>query len=140
MYRVRIVEKELSFLLTGVFYKIQKARGRFCKEKQYCDDFENVLKSLSLSYIREQDIQKFSSEAQEGNRPDFIVNKRLTVDFKAKPYITKDDYNQMQRYLRSANLELGLIVNMRNYNLRPKRVLNSSFRPGLDNSDNVSDH
>lgn len=140
MYKIKIIEKELSFVLTGLFYGIQNRRGRFCKEKQYCDDFEIELKGLGLDYIREKDIQKFVSEAQIGNRPDFIVAKRIAVDFKAKPYITKADYDQMQRYLRSANLELGLIVNMRNYNLHPKRILNSGFCSFSDNSDNHLDY
>ena len=139
MYKVKVVEKELSFVLTSIFFRIQKRHGRFCKEKQHCDDFEIELKSLSLNYVRERDIQKLVSGAQIGNRPDFIVANRIAIDFKAKAYITKEDCNQMQRYLRSANLELGLIVNMRNYNLRPKRILNSGFLVS-DNSDNYSDH
>src|SRR3989344_1271353 len=99
MIKVQIIEKDLSFKLTGIFFKIQNLRGRFCKEKQYCDDFEKELKNLDLEYIREKDIRVLVPEALVGNRPDFIVLNKIALDFKAKPYITKDDYNQMQRYL-----------------------------------------
>ncbi len=117
MYQTKIIEKELSYQLTGICYRIQKLRGRFCSERQYCDDFENELKIARIKYLREKEISKLKSMAQIGNRPDFIIANRIIIDFKAKAYITKNDYNQMQRYLRSANLELGLVVNMRNYNL-----------------------
>ena len=140
MYKPKIIEKELSFVLIGICFQIQKKRDRFCKEKQYCDDFEIELNRLGIFYVREKETQKLQPLAPQGDRPDFIVARRIVIDFKAKAYVTKEDYDQMQRYLRSANLELGLIVNMRNYYLHPKRVLNSAFRPVSDNSDNYSDH
>ena len=40
-----------------------------------------------------------------------------------KNFITKEDYYQMQRYLKAANLKLGLIVNFRTTYLHPKRIL-----------------
>jgi len=51
----------------------------------------------------------------------------MIVDFKAKRLITKDDYYQMQRYLKSANIKLGLIVNFRQKYLKPKRILNNDI-------------
>ena len=42
------------------------------------------------------------------------------------PFITKEDYFQMQRYLHSAKMKLGLIVNFHSYYLYPKRILNSN--------------
>jgi hypothetical protein len=42
---------------------------------------------------------------------------------KAKPFILKDDYGQMQRYLQALNLELGIIYNFRDRYLKPKRIL-----------------
>ena len=52
---------------------------------------------------------------------------KIPLDFKAKAFITREDYYQMQRYLNAANLELGIIVNFRPYQLSYKRVLNSSY-------------
>src|SRR3989338_4237201 len=101
---------------------------------------ETRIVEKELSYLREKDITKMNSQSLSGNRFDFIVANKIIVDFKAKAYITKDYYNQMQRYLKSANLELGIIVNMRNYNLRPKRILNSDYTPASDNSDGHSGH
>ena len=42
---------------------------------------------------------------------------------KAKPFLLKDDYYQMQRYLQALNADLGLIYNFRDQYIKPKRVL-----------------
>lgn len=101
--------------------------GRFVSERQYCDGFESLLKQNSIPYCREFEIKNFESSAPKGNRVDFLIDQRILIDFKAKLFITKEDYYQMQRYLHSANLELGLIINFRAYRLSPKRVINSDY-------------
>ena len=122
-----IVHKELSYVLTGLFFRIHRELGRFCRERQYSDTFEQLLIENKFDYKREFEIRKFQSDASDGNRVDFLIAKKIIIDFKAKNFITKDDYYQMQRYLRGANLELGMIVNFRQSHLKPKRVLNSEF-------------
>jgi GxxExxY protein len=117
--------------------KVHKKLGQFASERQYCDEFEELLKKDNIPYEREFEIKFFETESPKGNRVDFFVEHKIILDFKAKPYITKEDYYQMQRYLKAANLELGIIVNFRAYRLSPKRILNSSFSGHLDNS---SDH
>ena len=127
MAKPKIVEAELSYKLTGLFFQIHNEHGRFCKEKQYADAFEELLKKLKIRYLREVEVQKFNSTSPAGNKVDFLIEDRIIVDFKAKPIITKEDYIQMQRYLGGSNLELGLIVNFRNHYLKPKRVLNPRY-------------
>ncbi|MFV1917184.1 MAG: GxxExxY protein [Patescibacteria group bacterium] len=38
----------------------------------------------------------------------------MILDIKSKKFITKEDYCQIQRYLKAASLKLGLIVNFHN--------------------------
>ena len=52
---------------------------------------------------------------------------KIIIDIKAKKFITKEDYYQMQRYLQTANYQLGLIVNFRSVHLKPKRVINYKY-------------
>jgi len=120
----KIIEKELSYKLGGIFFETQNKLGRFCREKQYADAFENKLKENKINFEREASIE---IENRKSNFVDFIIENRLLVDFKAKPFIEKEDYNQMKRYLEASKLELGLIVNFRSRYLKPKRVLNSKY-------------
>ncbi len=133
----RILYPEESYKITGICFDVHNEMGRFAKEKQYCDQFEAKLKQANILYKREFEIKNLNSDSADGNRVDFLIYDKILVDFKAKRIITKEDYIQMQRYLRAANLELGLIVNFRATYLKPKRVLNSGYS---DNSDENSEH
>lgn len=119
-----ILHKELSYRITGLFFQVQKELGRFCREKQYADRLEELLKENRLNYEREFEIRDTRTGRTTGNRIDFLIENKIIVDLKAKNFIFKDDYFQMQRYLRSLDLELGMIINFRNTHLKPKRVLN----------------
>jgi len=134
-----LVHAKLSYDLTGIFFCIHNELGRYCREKQYGDRLELLLREAKLEFSREVDLSSFGYSLVKGNRADFVVDNKIVVDLKAKPVITKEDYNQMQRYLRGSGLELGLIVNFRNKYLKPKRVLNIE-RFHSDNSDVNSDY
>lgn len=124
---LRIGEKELSYKITGVLFKVHKDLGQFATERQHADKFEEYLLKENFIYSREFEIKKFKSDSPKGNRVDFLIENKIIVDLKAKTYINKEDYYQMQRYLRFSGLELGLIVNFRAFRLFPKRVLNTSY-------------
>ncbi len=123
----QLVYPELSYKLTGIFFKVHNKLGRFCREKQYTDWLEVILKDESVRYGREVDLFSVENVGPRGNRADFVIERLIIVDLKAKRFVTKDDYYQMRRYLRAANMKLGLIVNFRSSCLKPKRVLNSEY-------------
>jgi len=119
----KIVYPDLSYKLTGLFYKVHNKLGRFCREKQYSNEFEKILQKQEIDYQREYNLNEVGKEI-DGNIVDFLVDNKILIDFKAKNFLTKDDYYQMLRYLKSSNLKLGLLVNFRNTYLKPKRIIN----------------
>ena len=122
-----LIYPDLSYNLTGIFYKIHNNLGRFCRERHYADEIEKLFKHNRLNYKREFELSKLSKNNIKGNRVDFVVENKILIDIKAKKFITKEDYYQMQRYLQTANYQLGLIVNFRNVHLKPKRVINYKY-------------
>ena len=133
LQRDKVIEKELSYKLGGIFFEIQKELGRFCRERQYGDLLEVKLKEASLSYQREHLIE---IGGRKSNFADFVIEGRILVDLKAKSVVDKEDYYQVKRYLEVAGKELGLIVNFRDKYLKPKRILNSQ---GFVDSDKFVD-
>ena len=111
-----LYEKE-TFKLNGIAYRVQNQLGRFSREKQYCDLYEKELIFEKIPYQRELPV------GDSGNRLDFFVYNHIPIDMKAKPFLLKDDYYQMQRYLQALNADLGLIYNFRDQYIKPKRVL-----------------
>jgi len=86
------LHKDLTFALNGVVFKVYNEIRRFAKEKQYYDLFKKCLVAEELNYKRELVV------GDTGNQVDFLIQDRVLVEMKAKVLITKDDYNQVQRY------------------------------------------
>ena len=118
----QLIEKELSYKIVGLLYKVHRQLDRYCRERQYGDLFEQLLKDEKIKYSREHPIE---IAGRKSNFTDFYIKSIILLDLKNKPFITKDDYYQMRRYLEILGKELGLIVNFRNKYLKPKRILNT---------------
>ncbi|PIP33817.1 hypothetical protein COX22_02350 [Candidatus Falkowbacteria bacterium CG23_combo_of_CG06-09_8_20_14_all_49_15] len=126
-----IIHKELSYQICKLLFKTHNDLGRFRNEKQYADYFEKLLITEGIKYQREYNfIDQKSVNKKIRCKVDFLIDNIIIVEFKAKNFITKNDYYQTQRYLNTLNLELAIIVNFRQYRLAPKRVLNSHFKFG----------
>ena len=123
----KLVLADLSYKVSGICFEVHNSLGRFCREREYSEKLEELLKKNKISYKRESEISKLIKSPQ-GNIADFIIEGKIILDVKAKRFITKEDYYQILRYLKAADIELGLIVNFRNSYLKPKRVLNSEYK------------
>ncbi len=115
----KLIYPELSFKIAGLCFKVHNEIGRFSREKQYGDLLEQKISESNISYHRELII------GDSGNIADFVIDDKILLEIKAKSFITKDDYYQVQRYLKELGLELGLIINFRQQYLKPQRILNS---------------
>ncbi len=122
-----VIYPELSYKISGILFGVRKNLGRYKNEKQYCDAIEEELKKNKISYEREKILpESFDGEQKGRNKIDFLVEDRILLEIKAKPFITKEDYYQTRRYLDCLSKKLGILVNMRRYYINPKRILNSS--------------
>ena len=124
----KIIYKELSYKIIGLLFETHKNLGIYRNEKQYADYFEELLKQENIKYEREYKF-KDCKYGQEKIRCicDFIVDEKIILEFKAKNFITKEDYFQTKRYLITLNLKLGIVVNFRQKRLAPKRILNKEY-------------
>ena len=124
----KVIYKDLSYKIIGLLFKAHKQLGQFRNEKQYDDYFEILLKENNIKYLREYKFvdNRFGIEKARCIC-DFIIEDKIIIEFKAKNYITKEDYYQLRRYLITLNLKLGILVNFRQKRLAPKRVLNSEY-------------
>lgn len=117
-----LIYPKLSYKITGILFKVHNKLGRYYKEKQYCDLIVELLSKENIRFEREK---KFPiSENIGGNQVDFLIENKILLECKTKPFITKEDYYQILRYLRASGKKLGLLVNFRNKYLRPKRIVN----------------
>lgn len=123
---VTLVHPKLSYQISGLCFKVHNKLGRFAREKQYGDELEKILEENGYNYFREYEI-KNAEEEFSGNKVDFLIDDKVLLELKAKKFVTKEDYYQVQRYLHYLEMELGLLVNFRATYLKPKRVLNTTL-------------
>jgi GxxExxY protein len=113
----KVLFADESFQITGICFYVQKKLGRFAKEKQFADSFEDRLIELQVPYRRELVAQG------TGNRMDFVLYDKILVEIKAKPFLNQDDFAQVQRYLQVLDLQLGLLINFWAKSAQPHRIL-----------------
>ncbi len=120
-----LLHPELSYKISGILFKVHNKLGRACREIQYGDLLEIEFKNANLLFEREKILPiKDIGENDKSNKVDFCIDNKILLDIKSKKFVTKEDYFQMIRYLKSSNFQLGLIVNFRSTYLKPKRVIN----------------
>ena len=125
--KIELIHPNLSYKISGLLFKVHNKLGRFCREIQYGDLLEVELKNAGLNFEREKFLPiEDISKNDQSNKVDFLIEDKILLDIKAKKFITKEDYFQMQRYLKCSKLELGLIVNFRNTYIKAQRVINLS--------------
>lgn len=125
----KVVYPELSYKLNGIFFEVHNALGSHCREIQYCDALEKLFKDKSIPYVREMYIgQENDLIKSNSNRIDFLVYDKIILEIKATRLIGREEYNQIQRYLKFSNMKLGILLNFHQKYLTPRRILNSSAK------------
>ncbi len=112
-----VLYADLSYRLTGLLFKTHNEIGCFGREKQYADRLAVLLSEAQIAFRRECRI------GDSGNIADFVIDNKIVLELKAKRFLVQDDFNQVQRYLQEAQLQLGVLVNFRSRYLKPMRVI-----------------
>ena len=119
-----IVYKELSYKLNGILFTVHNELGRYRNEKQYCDLIEKYLKDFNIPYEREKILPaNFVGEKRGRSKVDFMIDDKIFLEIKSKPFLEKLDYYQARRYLVSFRKRLAILVNFHQRYIAPKRVL-----------------
>lgn len=123
-----IIYKEDCREIYGLLFKVQNDLGTNFQEKHYQKAFEGLLIKNNIPYKREVlVVVKYENKLLGNFFADFVIRDKIILEFKCLPRITQDHLKQVLRYIQAINLKLGLIVNFRNYPLKPMRVLNSQY-------------
>ena len=110
----KILEKELSEEVVGMFIEVSNKYGYLHKEKVYQKACEEWLEQNSLSYTSQPRIDIVSLDTGEKFTtyvPDLLIGKLVLVELKAQDYLPKKLISQLEQYLKASKYEIGYLVN-----------------------------
>ena len=91
---------------------IYKELGAGYNETVYEEALAVEFRTRKLKYSVEANAEIFYKGVKVGiHRLDFLVEKKLVVELKAQPFLTKSHVGQTRSYLKTLNLTNGILVN-----------------------------
>src|SRR6185312_9064671 len=103
---------ELTETIIGIFYDVYNELGFGFLESVYRNSLRLALLEKGLSVGQEVPVSVFFHGHNVGDfRADLVVNKTILVELKTAAQIVAAHESQVLNYLRSTELELGIILN-----------------------------
>ena len=101
-----------SYIIRGACYSLYKKFRNSQKESVYQRALAQELKSKGLSVLREKKLPIIHLGIVVGiYTPDLLINNKIIIELKAKPFIHDYDKKQFWYYLKNSAFKLGFLVN-----------------------------
>lgn len=112
--KVGLLEEELSYKIRGIFIEISKKYSYQFKEQFYhnlCIEYfiKNGVrfKSKPKIILRSLELKNIIGY----HMPDFLVDEKIIIEIKAQRQIFSEHINQLTKYLKLSEYEIGFLVN-----------------------------
>lgn len=107
-----ILHKELTGSILKLFYEVYNELGYGFLEKVYQNALYNELKNNGFEVESQKQIKVYYKNIEVGEYyADLIVNNKVILELKATEAITEAHEFQLLNYLKSTNIEVGLLLN-----------------------------
>ncbi|PIQ68311.1 MAG: hypothetical protein COV91_04795 [Candidatus Taylorbacteria bacterium CG11_big_fil_rev_8_21_14_0_20_46_11] len=124
-----LVEKELSYAVTGILFDVYNELGGGYPEKYYQRAVSIALKKKRIPFEEQLLLPlKFEEESIGRFFLDFLIGKKLVLEIKSAPKLYPRDTKQVLSYLRRSNIPLGILANFHRQELQTKRILRGFIR------------
>jgi len=126
----KLLHRELSYKIRGLFFKIRNTYGPGQKENIYQNLLAESLKENKIPFGKEKAINIYTPNKKIAGiyKPDFIIDNKVIVEIKSSRYTTRIDEKQLYYYLRNSKYEVGFLVNFSTPKLYIKRIIYSNSR------------
>ena len=117
--------KELCDLVRETSYAIHKYHGTGHLEKVYENALVHRLRKAGLEVKQQHPLKVFDEDGTEigDYYADLIVEGMLVIELKACKTFAEEHKAQIIGYLRSANIEHGLLINFGSYKFQIKKFV-----------------
>jgi GxxExxY protein len=120
-----LVYPELSYEITGILFDVFKELGPGHKEKYYQNAIFNSLIKKGHRVEKELYIPlQYQGEKVGSYYLDFLIDGKIVLEIKKGDYFKKISIDQINQYLKTTNLQLGILAQFTSSGVRTKRILN----------------
>lgn len=119
-----LLYKDLTYKIRGAVFKVKKELGLGHKENIYQKAIIEEFNNIGLFFEKEKNIDiKYNIKKIGVYRPDFIVENKVILEFKALPSIGKFEKQQVWHYLKGSNYKLALLINFGHDDIQIERFI-----------------
>jgi GxxExxY protein len=126
----QIIFKKESYSIIGACFEVYKEKGNGFLEAVYqeCLAIEFSEQQIPFAAKPRLQLQYKGRKLKKGYEPDFLCYDKIIVEIKAVKQLTDEHRAQVINYLKTAGMQLGLIVNFGHYpKIEYERFVNQSF-------------
>lgn len=123
-----ILHKELSYKIVGCCYNVRNRYGMYHREKLYHKGIEEEFTICLIPFfskIRVPIHSLVTGKIISYIEPDIIVDNKIIIEIKAKPFIAKDDEMQLIEYLKTSYFEVAYLINFGEREFKPRRFIHT---------------
>lgn len=118
-----------SYLIRGACFDAWKEFKGMFKESVIDRALTIALEGRKLNVESQKRIDIYFQGKKVGTYvPDKIINEKILLELKAKPFFTKQDTEQFWKYLKGSNYKLGFLINFSPVKLQIKRIIYDTAR------------
>lgn len=116
--------EEDSYKIRGACFNVYNSLGGGIKEKIIVRALAKELTTQGIIIKEQIRIDVIYDGEKIGTYiPDLIVNDKIIIEVKSKPFITKEDEKQFWGYLKNSNYQLGFLIGFTSQKLIIKRYV-----------------
>ena len=123
--RKDILYPELSFQIIGVLFEVSNKMGYQFQEKYYQKAIAALFQQTGIKFKEQLSVPlMINGKKITTGRVDFLIEEKIILEIKRGDVFLKQNIDQLNSYLKMADLELGILANFTSHGLQFKRILN----------------
>ena len=123
----KVLYPELSYRIVGISFEVFNKLGYGLREKNYYKALEEVFSREGLKFKKQVSADlKFDGKKIGKYFLDYIIEDKVVLEIKVGNHYDKENIKQIYDYLKSTDLQLGILINFTSKGIKSKRILNIS--------------
>jgi GxxExxY protein len=120
------IYEEESYKIRGAIFNVYNTLGGGIKEKIVEKALVKELRENGFKVASQQRIDiRYKGEKVGVYIPDLIINDKILIEIKSKPFLTSADKKQFWGYIKGSFYQLGFLVNFGSQKLTIERFVHT---------------